>query len=472
MPDEPIRSSRWKRRIRNVLLGLVCTPPLLLAAGNLALATPWAKAALARSVKARTGFDAEFGAVSWTPWSGARLGNFQLLQPEPLRALVPEPLLALEEVEVHPYWKPLLKGDLQLATIRLKRPRCAIPIELLASLAPRETGPLASGPSIAALPSATDTPPFSAPSSPADGTVPKPQPPATPADAPPPPAPGEERATTWVEIEEGQLDFFLGATNVIKLSSFGGKIPVAGAPAEGHFSGESILAIGQSLSPGFDLPLGWKGPELRVGPGEIMVSGTRVRLEVALGRLPGLPFGADLMVAEQAVDASAAFAKRQPRAARVTARAQGGGFILVPGTWRAAAGLAVQELTLQSTSGEIRFSQAGFTATLEGGTLLCPEAKLIGDSISLLGNGRIDLGGETNAVLRGVMPPEVAAMWKGKLEKMGVAVPPVFTPLETPDRVYIDLRWVSYPGGQGIEFGPGGPVLPLPLAMAVVIGTT
>jgi hypothetical protein len=39
--------------------------------------------------------------------------------------------------------------------------------------------------------------------------------------------------------------------------------------------------------------------------------------------------------------------------------------------------------------------------------------------------------------------------------------------MEAPGRVFIDLRWTSYPGGQGVEFGPGGPVLPPEMALWV-----
>lgn len=61
-------------------------------------------------------------------------------------------------------------------------------------------------------------------------------------------------------------------------------------------------------------------------------------------------------------------------------------------------------------------------------------------------------------MLRVVVPPDTAAAWRQRFVVGGQA--PVFAPLDAPDRVFIDLRWISYSGGQGIELGAGGPVVP------------
>jgi hypothetical protein len=469
MPVEPSRSPRRKRRIRNILLGLACTPPVLLAAGNLVLATPWAKTRLAKEVELRTGLETRIGRASWTPWGGAFLGDLRLLQPEPLRLIVPEPLLEVEGVTVHPRWQPLLEGDLQLAKVRLDRPRAAISLEMLANLAPKESRPPATAPQVAAKAPVQSSPaPTLGPVAP-ETTQPE-RPPGAPASANANPPRSTGRGTTWIEIADAELDLFLGATNIIKLGGLAGKVPLGGDPATGHCSAKSILAVGQTLAGDLDLPLVWKGPELRIGPREIVIAGARMRAEAALGRLPGIPFVADLQVAEQSIDASDVFQTRKPRVSRFTAKAQGSGFLTAPGSWKGAAVAQAEDLALETSGSELLFSEAGFTCMLEGGTLHCPDARLVGESISLLGNATIRTDGEGSAVLRAVMPPEVAAMWRGRLAKLEVAVPPVFTEMESPDRLYIDLRWVSYPGGSGIEFGSGGPVVPVADAAKILGG--
>ena len=471
MSDEPALSPRRKkRRIRNILLGFVCTPPLLLAAGNLALATPWAKDRLVQEVEARTGLEARIGSATWTPWGGACLGGFTLLQPQPFRQVVSEPLLEIREVRVHPKWKPLFRGDLQVAKVRLDRPHVAIPLEMLAGLAPKEARPGETLPQLAAN-QTPETPAEAA--TPSRGTgpgSPRSEPALPPsAGAPSPPATG--RGTTWIEITEAELDLFLGPTNVVKFGGLAGKIPLGGDPAEGSCSAQSIVVAGQALAKELDLPLAWKGPELHIGPGEIAVAGVRARAEAALGRLPGIPVVAVLQVAEQPVDAGDVFQTRKPRAARLVAEAKGAGFLTIPGSWKGAATAAAEDILVHAGGSELRFGRASFTCMLEGGTLNCPDARLVGEPLSLLGNGTIHTNWEVNAVLRAVMPPEVSDLWRARLAKMAVAVPPVFTEMESPDRLFIDLRWVSYPGGQGIEFGSGGPVVPVADAAEVLAGS-
>jgi hypothetical protein len=95
---------------------------------------------------------------------------------------------------------------------------------------------------------------------------------------------------------------------------------------------------------------------------------------------------------------------------------------------------------------------------LQGGVLQCSDIRLTGERASFLGNGQVRADGQGTAVLRVVVPPDTAAAWTQRLT-IGERAP-VFAPLETPDRMFIDLRWISYSGGQGIELGAGGPIVP------------
>jgi hypothetical protein len=63
-------------------------------------------------------------------------------------------------------------------------------------------------------------------------------------------------------------------------------------------------------------------------------------------------------------------------------------------------------------------------------------------------------------VLRVVLPPDDARELSRRFTMPGAPGGPVFQPLETPERVFLDLRWISYSGGQGVELGEGGPVVP------------
>ena len=140
---------------------------------------------------------------------------------------------------------------------------------------------------------------------------------------------------------------------------------------------------------------------------------------------------------------------------------QGIGLLRVPSSWQGLAQAAALRPVLTMGGEARRFDEANATAALQGGVLQVPDIRLTGDRLSLLGNGQVGGKGQGTAVLRMVVPPDDAAVIARSFTSPGVAGGPVFKPLETPERVFLDLRWISYSGGQGVELGEGGPVVPL-----------
>jgi len=464
MPDPPARPVRWKRRIRRILAVLLIAPPALLALGNIALATPWARSALAGKIEARTGLEARVGSASWTPWGGAFIGDLHLLQPQVLRDAVPHPVLEIRGIRILPRWKDLLDGNLKIAEIRVDHPRGAIALEMLASLAShglvREpaviagTPPKDSAPETIAVPEAPASPPDK--SKPRAGRTPLP---AAPKPLPAPPS--GARDTLWIEVAGGDLDFYWSGVNVVRMTGCSARIPVGGDAAEGTCSAKSLIAFGRSFAADLALPLSWKAPELHIGPGMIGLAGMQVRAEAGIGRVPGFPFAADFQVAEQALDAAPLFQTIRPAAGKFSARAQAQGLLRLPSTWQAVAAGEAETVAMTLGSQALAFDDARAALTLQGGVLNCSDARMTGEAVSFLGNGMLRMNGEGNAVLRAVVPPEVVQAWRQRFSPAGPDAMPVFTEMETPERVFIDLRWVPYPGGTGIELGSGGPVLPL-----------
>jgi hypothetical protein len=458
MPAEPasVRAPRRKRWFRRLLLVLLLGPPLLLGLGNLALATPWAKQRAAAEIHRRCGLEAEIGSITLTPWGGAAIGELRLRQPEPLRASMGRPLLEVRSIRVIPRWGALLKGDLQVEEIRVVRPQAAIAVEMLASLAgagkvPAEP-PVAAGPPVAVAP-----PSEVAPVSPPAGQ---------PELAPPAPAPvGQPRATTWLEITDGDVELFLGGKEVAGLTRYGGRAPIGGRPASGSFMAESASIFGRELVSHLGLPVSWADPTLRLGAGDLMVAGVRLRVAAVAGRLRGFPFELEIRADGQAVDLSDVLPGSQVEHLSGGLRAQG--LLTSPSGWRGLAAFQMRHLSLATGDQTLLFGDASASFGMQGGNIACPDLRVIGETVSFLGNGSFRGGEGISLVLRAVMRPEMAEAWRQRLEKAGAAVPPVFSDMEAPGRVFIDLRWTSYPGGQGIEFGPGGPVLPPDLALWV-----
>lgn len=458
MPAEPAsaRAPRRKRWFLRLLWVLLLGPPLLLGLGNLALATPWAKQRAAAEISRRCGLEAEVGSLTLTPWGGAAIGGLRLRQPEPLRALLDRPLLEVRSIQVIPRWAALLKGDLQVELIRVERPQAAIAVEMLASLAgagkaaPVEP-PVPASPPVVAAPPAGEAIPVS------------------PSTAPLPPAavPAvEPRPTTWLEIADGDVDLLLGGKKAAGLARFGGRVPIGGRPASGNFTAASVDLFGRQVVSAFILPLNWSTPTLRIGHTDVVVAGVKLRGEAIAGRLPGFPFEVEIRAGEQAADLSALIPRSQVEHLSGGLRAKG--FLMAPSAWQGLAAFQMRHLSIATEDQTLLFGDASGRFVLQGGSIACPDFRVIGETVSFLGNGGFRGGEGISLVLRAVMRPEMADAWRRRMEQAGGAVPPVFTEMEAPGRVFIDLRWTSYPGGQGIEFGPGGPVLPPEMALWVL----
>ncbi len=470
MPDGPPRTSRWKRRILRILAVVAVAPLLLLLLGNLALATPWSRAWLGQRISSRLGVEASVGRATVTPWGGAVLGDLTLRQPPALRGLIGPPLLEVRSIRVVPRWRPLLQGKVEIDKIRIEGPRAVVAVEMLASLvsaAASRPGSPPGPPALAVVPR---------PPGPGPGPGPSPGPAAVPPAAivtpPPVPAGGPEaappvardpRETAWLEIVDASLEL-RSAGRKSGLCEFGGidaRIPVAGKAARSEVKLARCGVLGRTVASGWVLPLSWDSPELRIGPGDLAIAGLAVKLAAAVGRAPGMPFVFELTVPPQALAAAAELPDLRPAAERVEARLQGLGLLRLPATWQGAAAVEAARPGFRFGGDDLRFDQARATVLLQGGVLQCPEARLISDTLSLLGNGRIRADGEGSAVLRIVVPPGTAAALAGRFTVPGMpAAAPVFKPLGTPDRLFLDLRWTSYSGVRRIELGEGGPVLP------------
>ena len=233
MSDGAPRSPRWKRWIRRILAFVVLAPLLLLVLGNLALATPWLRGWLGRKISARVGTEATVGRASFTPWGGVFLGDVTLRQPLPLRAAIDRPLLEVRGIRVIPRWERVIQGELEIAEVRIDRPRFVVAVEMLASLA-------SAG---AAEPSAASTPPTLAAGTPSPLAVgeagapplvnPLPDaskgPPVRPLD----PVPVDWPETVWIVITDAAFQLRSAAVAGVlgEVSGLEARIPVAGKPA-------------------------------------------------------------------------------------------------------------------------------------------------------------------------------------------------------------------------------------------------
>jgi hypothetical protein len=443
--------SRWKRRIRRILAALLLSPFLLLVLANVLLATPWARGYLGRKLSARLGVETVVGQATCTPWGGFTIGDLRCLQPPPLRDSLKVSLLEVREIRAYPQWARLLRGELAFSSVCIDRPRLTLSLEMAASM-------VASG---AATPAPAVAPPpvvaaAGAPAAKEAGPSPTPAPPT---GAPAPPVPNSSIiGTSWVEISDAGAELWFSGSQLASFRGIEGKIPFAGAPAFSKLQLHELELLGQILGRDVVFPLLWRAPELRCDVPDLRLAELQVKLSAALGVMPGMPFALDISIPQQAAHGDSLLRQVKPRAEKLEVRVQALGLMRHPSTWQGIAAAAAETVTMQLGADSVAFDEGRGTLALQGGVLQCPEVRLTGERASFLGNGQFRADGQGTGVLRVVVPPNTAAVWTQRLTIGGQ--PPVFAPLETPDRMFIDLRWISYSGGQGIELGAGGPVVP------------
>lgn len=443
--------SRWKRRIRRILAVLLLSPFLLLALANVLLATPWARGYLGRRLSARLGVETLIGQATCTPWGGLTIGELRCLQPPPLRDSLKAPLLEVREIRAYPQWTRLLRGELAVSSVRIDRPRLTLSLEMAASMV--AAGAATPAPDIATPPvvAAAGTSPAKVSDVPATSNPPKPTPVSPVPDS-------SVIGTIWVEIADGGGELWLSGTRLASFGGVEGKVPFAGAPALSKLKLRELEVLGQVVGRDLTFPLSWRAPELRCDVPDLRLAELQIKLSAALGVMPGMPFALDVSVPQQAAHGDSLLQQVKPTAAKLEARLQALGLIRHPSTWQGIAAAAAETVTMQLGAEPVSFDEGRATLALQGGVLQCPEVRLTGERASFLGNGQFRGDGQGTAVLRVVVPPDTAAAWTRRLTIGDQA--PAFAPLETPDRMFIDLRWISYSGGQGIELGAGGPVVP------------
>jgi hypothetical protein len=423
----------------------------------------WARAWLAGKISLRSGTEASIGRVSFTPWGGVFLGDLTLRQPPDLRAAIDRPLLEVRDIRVMPRWERVIRGELDIEEIRIDRPRVVVAVEMLAHLASvAATKPVPQGapPALAGQ----SAPPLAGGEAGAPSAgVPSPASPMGPTVRPLDPLPVDWPETVWVVITDASFQLrSAGMAAVLgEVAGIEARIPVAGKPAPSSMTLARVDVLGRNVATGISMPLAWNPPELRVGPQDLTIAGLQVKVAAVAGRMPGTPFAVEVSVPPQPWDASPVFKQLRPLAERVEARMQGIGWLRVPASWQGIAEAAAVRPVLTTGSEVRRFDEARAAAVLQGGVLRCPDLRLTGERLALLGNGQVDGSGQGSAVLRMVVPPDDAAVISRNFTPPGVAAGPVFKPLETPERVFLDLRWISYSGGQGVELGEGGPVVPM-----------
>jgi hypothetical protein len=433
---------------------LAACPLFLFAASNLWLNVS-GKTWIAGKITQKTTLDTQIGGASWSPWNGLSLRNIELSQPEALKSSVKKPLARIDQLRIQPVWKALFRQTLEVKSMELDSPEIVLPVQILAFLSqsaqpapepqlPAPVPPLPSVPSPQAPPMAEN--PAILPSKSAEATPPKPV-------APP-------RPTAWIEIRNGNFSLVSAGleTPLIEFLDFTTRLPVSGDAAKSSLLFESIRILGTPAVSKLDAPVQWQPPLLTLGPVENEIHGMKFRLLGQLASAQGLPSHFEILIPQQAPQPVDFPGGIHGQAETFAARARFQGLLLAPPTWQGDFITESQKPVFARGEEITTFDRGSSVFVLRGGTLACLDARLIGEELSLLGNGKIATDGQVAAVLRTVAAPEKLVENLRKILP-GLQGTPSLTPLSTPQRAALDLEATGRLGEIQLRLGKDGPVI-------------
>ena len=428
----------------------------------------------------RTGLEWQVGSITWSPWRGVTLTSARVLVPGESG----HPLATINKITLRPHWKALLRRQLSVRELAVIEPVIELPLELLTALPPesevRDKLP-PEPPALAAMPQqASPAPPPSTASLADYAQVVKPPTLGSrvlaqqqPTMEKPAPGAVERPAAglpTRIRIKDASIRLFstsreMDLCTVKKLSV---DMPVAGEDAEGYVQVAGMHVSGIGALPDFRQAVAWKRPRLEIEERELDLGEVKLVMRVQLGiqnsKNP-LPFLIDMVIKPQKVEPLASLKKKSMHASAelLAARFRMLGMLGSPLSWRAEAILVGEGVTMQAGRGRPRvtFDVIYFPVVLHQGKLHLMGFKMLGEDLSVLGNGRLSMRGGLISVTRLVASPEVAEVMEKSFKRAGMADNWWWYNMGTPDRKVRDLVISGSIFEPVIDAGPQHATMPL-----------
>jgi hypothetical protein len=367
---------------------------------------------------------------------------------------VKEPLARIERLRVAPVWRDWLHRRWTTRSITLVSPRLVLPLEILSHFAtpPQPTVPAAGSPVAVATPPPTP-PPLAGPA-----VAPEPGPmPIGPPLPTPPPIP-----TTWLHLENASFALVHAGSDhaLTEFSGISGAIPVAGDAAKSHIRVGHIFMGGHEMADNLGSDIAWKWPVLALRPVVFGAAGLNFRVAAQIANLEGAPVQLEWEMQPQELKETALPLGATASARSISAAFRFRGLLLAPVSWTGVLTAAADAPILRVGAKEQAFDRASLVGVLQGGALECREAKIVSDSLALLGNGAILADGRISGSLRLIGPPDSVTGFVAEVFPT-LPKPPSLTPLATPQRSAFDIEAFGSLSELQVRFGADGPVVNL-----------
>lgn len=429
---------------------------------------------MARMIEGKTGFQWRIGGAGWSPWGGMRMNELAMRAPVNSG---PElgPVLLVEELRVRPYWMRLMRGELALREMRVERPVGDVPMELLAAMMPAgrppviataDTGPSGSDKPDRKRSSSGDDPPKKNPK-PKPSARNRPKVAADEGDSDPPPGP-----VGRLRVIGGNLRLYSlqAPASGLRFSGVELDTPISGPVAGGGLDIAEVSRAGSPLATGLRAHLEWVRPVLSLKETSGNWNGLPLRVRGQIMMKAHLPVSIEVQTSPSALPPVeiAGLPGVTLEAERVEMRARLRGELTRPVSWSGDLVAGVQQVVLSSNGQPLLgFHTGRLVAYVSGGALEIPDARLVGESFSILGNGAIHHSGQVLGVGRLVADWEYAQA----VSRMAVGsgwsrwTSRWLQPFETPDRFYRDIHLEGRLLEATVDVGRRGEELPLSTAV-------
>lgn len=458
---------RIAMRFWKLLVWLALAVVLLFGVSNLWLASGWGTGMAERKLKERTGQDWEVDSMSWSPWNGVTVDGVRMIQPEVLRKQLVEPVVEAGRIRVKLYWGQLLRGRIRASEVLVESPKVTMGIEMLAALAPRVAREQKTmkpvTPSVG--PPQVDKPdkPAKKPDEKVPGSKPRSASKQEATETKRPPAGLPLR----LRINDASVRV-LAVSSGADLATFDGvtlDMPLFGEDARGVVSVGTLKVLGLSEVRGLEQEIVWKRPYLELEEKTVDIGGVKLRFLAWIGmgwsQLGRFPLLFDLAIDPQELDRARWFDRfaLEVGAESVTGRLRVIGALLSPMTWRADMMFAGDGVTVREEHGshDVAFDEVVVPAVFRQGQLRWDGMRMVGEDISVLGNGKASVRDGVLSVTRLVVSPEVSQMLMRGLNGAGIAGYSTgwWKDLETPDRKMRDLVVCGNLGELVVDAGHG-----------------
>ena len=444
---------RWRKWLGLTVLALaVLGPPLAFGISNLLLMSPKGRSFAAERIRRTIQLETSVQGCTWSPWNGFTVYGLLIKQPAPLSKAITAPMLAAESIRIHPDWRALLGRRLVIRGVDIRKPDLAVAIELLSQIpsAPVDPTVAAKPPDLAVVEQPNGVNPA------APGIVPAPPQPQIPQVDPALAAkPGTTTPqvpvvvtdpTVWVTFTDARLSIVSAMSKkpLYRISHIHGGLPVSGKSAGSELLLDGISVWGKPLPSAVKIPVKWQSPVMTIGVIDAGVLGIDCKLEAKIGLTPGIPFLIGGVLPKQENKEIVLAETLRAKLGSIAGQGRFQGLLLAPGSWQGQWIFETLSIDAEYGGNKAFFHRGQGLVMFQGGVLRCLDTRLIGDDISLLGNGMALSDGRFAANLRIVAAPE--SLEQIALRTQTDSSPPQLTPLSTPQRAALDMRVFGFPG--------------------------